>query len=109
MKPTARTLKLLREWGLNYDKTETWIPFAPGDPRRRFSPGMKKDYLGIIDYIAFNEIFTIGVQSCGADFAAHIRTICIDERLNTLDWLASPHRKLWLIGWRKVKKNVVVN
>jgi hypothetical protein len=92
-KNTERTLKYLREQGYICDMVERFIAF----PKPH---GHRKDFLGIIDIIAFNDLTTIGVQSCGQDFAAHLKKIKESE-MTTL-WLNSVDRELWLIGWRKL-------
>ena len=91
-KNTERTLKYLRNEGYTCDMVERFIAFPP--------PGHRKDFLGIIDLIAFDVFKTIGVQSCGQDFAAHRRKL--QESEMTLLWTGG-HRELWLIGWRKLK------
>ena len=93
-KNTERTLKYLRAEGYICDMVERFIPF----PKPH---GHRKDFLGIIDIIAFNEITTIGVQSCGQSFAAHLKKLQ-DSEMTPL-WLESVDRELWLIGWRKLK------
>lgn len=94
-KYTPRTLAALREKGLMPWMVERWIPGGHGHHGKRI------DLFHIIDILAIDETRTVGVQSCGADFAAHIKTIC-DEPL-TLQWLSCPHRTLEVWAWRKVK------
>lgn len=87
---TQRTLNLLRKRGYAADVVERWIPGA----------NQRRDFLGIIDILAMTAESTLGVQSCGEDFAGHRKKILASER--TREWLRSPHRGLVLIGWRKV-------
>ena len=75
---------------------ERWVPM-PAHPAK----GFRKDYLGIIDLICINEVSTIGVQSCGQDFAAHLKTV--KECDMTPKWLECVDREMWVIGWRKLK------
>ncbi|MCK4521175.1 MAG: hypothetical protein KAU20_01285 [Nanoarchaeota archaeon] len=89
---TPRTLKLLREWGWYYWGVEQHNAFS----------GRKTDLFHIIDYLVITNFSTIGVQSCAGDFAAHVKKLTEDELEHTLAWLRTPHRKLILIGWRKV-------
>ena len=89
-----RTLKYLRDDGYIAEVVERFISFPPPH-------GHRKDFLGIIDIIAFNGVTTIGVQSCGQDFAAHLKKMKESEM--TPLWLESVDRELWLIGWRKLK------
>jgi hypothetical protein len=64
--------------------------------------GFRKDYLGIIDIIGIDGDLTVGIQSCGQDFAAHDKKILASEHTRT--WLGGESRSLVLVGWRKVKK-----
>jgi len=73
---------------------ERFIPF----PKPH---GQRVDLFNIIDILAINETSTIGVQSCGQDFAAHKTKILENEY--TERWLECVDRELWLIGWRKLK------
>lgn len=88
-----RTSEWCRNQGLFPWKVEVFNGFS----------GFKTDLYYIIDYLAIDENRTVGIQSCGADFAAHIVKFLIDERENTKLWLSSPNRELILIGWRKLK------
>jgi len=63
--------------------------------------GTRVDLFNIIDILAIDDTSTIGVQSCGQDYAAHKAKIMECEY--TILWLESPDRELWLIGWRKLK------
>ena len=96
-KHTERTLKLLRDQGYTAEVVERWLPI-PKHP----GGGKRKDFLGIIDIIAFNDYLTIGVQSCGADFRPHVKTI-MDSK-NTIKWLGCYGRQLELYAWRKLKR-----
>jgi len=69
------------------------MPVHPGG-------GYRKDFMGIIDIICFDDKSTIGVQSCGQNFAEHKRKLYNHE--STKSWI-NDHRQLWLIGWRKLK------
>jgi len=91
-KHTERTLALLAEAGFTAEVVERWIPGA----------GKRRDYLGCIDIIAFNDVLTLGVQSCGIDFAAHKAKILAEPRAEL--WLRAPERHLVLIGWRAVAR-----
>ena len=103
MKPTERTLKYFRDRGYICDMVERWIR-NPKHP----AGGFRKDYLGFGDILGFNEIETVLIQSCGSDFAAHIKKIFDlpekDFRSHPARWLADPNRRLIVMGWRKVKK-----
>lgn len=87
---TQRTLNFIRNQGYVAEVVERWIPGA----------NKRRDFLGIIDIIAFNEDQTVGVQSCGEAFAAHRDKIL--KSATAAQWLSSPHRLLALIGWRPV-------
>jgi len=97
---TKRTLKYLRVKGYECD-TDTIVERWVRNPRHP-AGGFRKDYKGIIDIIVFDDTETIGIQSCGSDFAVHNRTILSNP--NSKKWLRNPDRKLILIGWRKVVK-----
>jgi len=94
MKPTERTLKYLRDDGWTADMIERWIR-NPKHP----AGGFRKDYLGFGDILAFRGPETLIVQSCGSAFAEHVKTILALP--DAYEWVK--HRKLMLIGWRKVK------
>jgi hypothetical protein len=114
-KHTQGTLKFFRDQGYIAEVVERWLPI-PGHP----GGGKRRDFLNLIDIIAFNDVETIGVQSCGQDFAAHKRKIEAEDSRH--DWLRckapsilpvsnsimimvfSLQRRLILIGWRKLLK-----
>jgi len=91
---TARTLAAFRERGFLCGMVERFIPQKPH--------GKRVDLYGIIDILAIDRYVTIGIQSCGQDFAAHRQKMI--EAESTGIWLSSPYRMLQLWGWRKVKK-----
>jgi len=91
---TERSLKYMRDQGYNCWMVERFIQHP--------WPGHRIDLFNIIDILAINEVCTIGVQSCGQDFAAHKTKMLEGE--HTLSWLEDTSRQLWLIGWRKLKK-----
>jgi len=93
MSPTQRTLALYREKGYSIEIVERWI----------MGGFVRKDYLGIIDMIAINETDTIGVQSCGQAWSAHVKKITEECADSSRLWLSCPGRRLVLIGWRKMK------
>lgn len=89
-----RTLNLLRFLNWFYWGVEQFNVFS----------GKKNDLYGIIDYLVITEYSTIGIQSCGIDFAPHVKKITDDEFENAIKWLSCENRYLFLIGWRKVLK-----
>lgn len=91
-KPTEKTLSLLRAFGWYYWRVESFNGFS----------GKKTDLFNIIDFLVITDYSTIGVQSCGADFASHITKLTVDQVDNTVAWLSGKNRKLLLVGWRKV-------
>ena len=93
MSPTQRTLALYREKGYSIEVVERWI----------MGGFVRKDYLGIIDMIAINATETIGVQSCGQAWSAHIKKITEEGAASARLWLSCPGRRLILVGWRKLK------
>jgi len=92
-KHDQRTRKYCKDRGLLIDKVEQY----------NFFSGRKNDLFGIFDYLAIDNNKTIGVQSCGADIAAHFVTLLVDQRENTKIWLSNPNRQILLIGWRKLR------
>ena len=96
MTPTSRTLKYLRDRGYYADMIERWIkqPWFPGGGRRA-------DYFGFGDILAFDDIETLLVQSCGASFSQHKNDMLENDMI--IVWLAA-HRRVLLIGWRKLLK-----
>ena len=96
--PTSRTLQYLRDQGFNTWTVERYIraPHLPGG-------GKRIDLFNIIDLISIDAVRTVGVQSCGMDFAGHHKKLTEEKLTETTNWLECPHRELWLIGWRKLK------
>lgn len=91
---TSKTLTLLRFWGWYYWPVERFNAFS----------GRRTDLFHIIDYVVITPFSTIGVQSCGTDFAGHVKKLCVEEEFHTEKWLRNPSRRLIIIGWRKVLK-----
>ena len=92
---TQRTLEYLKKQGYRCGITERWCSFT----NRRY------DLFGFLDIIALDaeKKRTIGVQSFGTDFQAHVRKITVDKREDALLWLLSGNQ-LMLCGWRKLKR-----
>lgn len=97
MTPTQRTIRELKNQGRKCGIVERFISNV--GPH-----GIRQDLFGIIDIIALDpEHGVVGIQSCGQDFAGHLRKILIDHAQDTLEWLSTPGTRLELWGWRKVK------
>ena len=99
LSPTQRTLRALRERGLEVaivEKFNAYIgPF-----------GQRQDLFGIIDVLALDpQIGVIGVQSCGNSFSAHRRKILEQRQQETVEWLSTPGTSFELWSWRKIKLN----
>ena len=92
MTHTQRTLKYLRDQGLTAGIVERWMP-NPKHP----AGGVRKDLFGIIDIIAIGPEKTMGVQSCGSDFAEHDRLI-LGNATSRLWAFPESKRSLILIG-----------
>jgi hypothetical protein len=93
-----RTIRELKNNGRKCAIVERWNPYVG-------QHGIRQDLFGIIDIIALDpEKGVVGVQACGADFAAHVRKMTVDMAQETEDWLKTPGTSLELWGWRKVKK-----
>lgn len=97
---TQRTLKLLRdEYRFKLvGKVELF------EHNNRTPHGLRRDLFNIFDIVVSDPAAgIIGVQSCGTDYAAHYRKITEDYKRNAEVWIHSGGR-IFLIGWRKVKK-----
>lgn len=94
MTPTIRTLQWLKKNGYIACVVEKWIPRI----RKR------KDAFGFGDILAFSgdlaEWSAILIQCTSASNMA-ARLDKINASAEAQAWLASPHRKIWLIGWGK--------
>ena len=97
MSPTERTLRLLRDAGLDPWKVERWIPQA----RKRV------DLFGLFDYLALwqpgplSPGFTVAVQSTGTSHSQHAHKMHEAEAM-----LHRCCRAQWipiLVSWRKTK------
>lgn len=93
--PTARTLAWLREQGWDADVVERWVPGA----------NVRRDFLGFADILAIRGEATLAVQACSATDVAK-RVAKVRSSATAPHWLASPARKLWIVGWRKYAKRV---
>lgn len=95
LSPTQRTLKAMRERGRLVANVEKFNPYA--GPH-----GVRQDAFGFIDLIAIDPADgIIAIQSCGQDFAGHIRKIKEERNEAVFEWLKHAPFELW--GWRKVK------
>ncbi len=95
--PTQRTIRELRNRGQVCAIVEKFNAHA--EPH-----GVRQDLFGIIDVIALDpQRGVVGVQSCGSDFAAHMRKMTQDKAQECIDWLSTPGTALELWGWRKIK------
>jgi len=64
--------------------------------------GIRQDLFGFIDIIAIDPVNgIIAIQSCGQDFAGHIRKMTEERNDAMYQWLQHAPVELW--GWRKVK------
>ena len=95
--PTMRTMAKLKD---QYDLVgivERWIP-NPKHP----GGGFRKDLFGFLDIICVDRhTGIVGIQSCGQNYAEHMRTITEDCKPEVLIWLLQADLQLW--AWRKVK------
>jgi len=95
--PVQRTMRHLRLQGCKCAVVEKWNAYA--GPH-----GIRQDLFGIIDIIVLDpERGVVGLQVCGADFAAHWRKLTQDNAQATIDWLETPGTAIEIWGWRKVK------
>lgn len=97
LSPTQRTLKAMRDMGRIAGSTEKFNPHV--GPH-----GIRQDLFGFIDLIVIcPENGIIAVQSCGSDFAGHVRKLQEERNEAVFEWLRHAKCELW--GWRKVKLN----
>lgn len=95
MTPTQRSMQLLRNEGKICWVVERFISMA--------GPlGKRIDLFNIIDIIALTADSTIGIQSCGQDFASHLHKLTEVKADESACWLNGP-RQLFVYGWRKTK------
>ena len=97
MSPTQRTIRELKRQGRVCGIVERF--------NAHVGPyGIRQDLFGIIDIIALDpQRGVIGVQSCGQDFAGHMRKMTVEGAQASIDWLQTPGAVLELWGWRKLK------
>jgi hypothetical protein len=95
MTPVQRTMKALREKGSICTVVEKWNAYGG-------EHGIRVDLFGILDVLVLDPVNTIGIQCCGTDFRSHVEKLTVERAEDTLNWLQSPHRKLFIWGWRKI-------
>jgi len=98
LSPTQRTLQALRELGCVACVVEKFNQFGG-----KF--GIRQDMFGIIDIVSLDVIDTIGIQACSTDLKAHYDKLTVERAEQTIEWLRSPYRKLFIYSWRKIKLN----
>ena len=96
MSPTQRTLKALRDRGLESAIVEKYNAFVG-------KHGIRQDLFGIIDVISLGPQGVIGVQSTGEAFSEHLKHMTRARAKQCIKWLRTPGTSLELWGWRKVK------
>ena len=96
LSPAQRTMRALRDKGGICAMVEHYNPHVG-------EHGIRQDLFGIIDVLVLDPSDTLGIQCCGTDFKAHVEKLTVEKAQESLDWLSSPHRKLQIWGWRKVK------
>ena len=94
MRPTQRTLALIRKQGFVAQVVEHIVP-------RTF---IRRDLFNIIDILAINTTYTIGIQTTsGSNVSARIAKAIESEQLRL--WLSVPSRRFIIHGWRKLKSS----
>jgi len=95
LSPTQRTLKAMREQGRLVANVEKFNRFGG-------THGIRIDAFGWIDLLVIDPADgIIGVQSCGQDYAGHVRKITEERNEAVYEWLKHARAELW--GWRKIK------
>jgi len=91
----GRTIRALKEQGRIPGIVERFNPHV--GPH-----GIRQDLFGFIDIIALcPDHGIVAVQSCGQDFAGHVRKMTEERNEAMFEWLK--HARVELFGWRKVK------
>ncbi len=102
--PLQRTMGELRSLGIKCGKVEFFNPYAGARKPDGKPTGQRQDLFGIVDILCLDPARGfIGVQCCGADFAAHYRKMTTEKAQDCIDWLQTPGGKLEIWSWRKVK------
>lgn len=105
MSPTQRTKAYLKKQGILCEVVEHWVTFGAKDPRRKFSPGFRKDFMDIIDILAFTKTEVIGIQCCaGSGYSKHVKKLTEEKREKSMEWLKLGYTRLEIHAWRKLKK-----
>lgn len=97
LSPTQRTIRELKNQGRTCGIVERFIS------NTSFGHGIRSDLFHIFDIVALDSARgIIGIQTCGADFAAHFRKMTEEYGHNTLEWIkCGGVAELW--SWRKIK------
>ena len=95
LSPTQRTIRELRNQGRLCGIVERFIS------NTSFGHGIRSDLFHIFDIVALDSARgIIGIQTCGSDFAAHLRKMTEEYGGNTIEWLkCGGVAELW--SWRK--------
>ena len=95
---TSRSIKYYENKGYIVGKVESWVP----NPRHP-GGGFRRDLFNFADLLCFNRLEVLLVQSCGSDFAAHLKKVYASEIAH--EWLCCGNR-IEVIGWRKLKNRL---
>lgn len=97
LSPTQRTIRELKNQGRTCGIVERFIS------NTHLGHGIRSDLFHLFDIVALDSARgIIGVQTCGADFAAHYRKMTEEYGGNAIEWLeCGGVIELW--SWRKVK------
>jgi len=86
--PEKRTRDLFRSNGYIVDGVNRYEAYS----------GRRHDFIGCVDLIAFNDEETIAIQATSASNRAARRKKLLGNE-DAKRWLASGHRKLYLVTW----------
>ncbi len=102
--PLQRTMGALRTLGVKCGKVEFFNPYAGARKLDGKPTGQRQDLFGIVDILCLDPARGfVGVQCCGADYAAHYRKMTGEKAQDCIDWLSTPGGRLEIWSWRKVK------
>lgn len=88
----ARTIRLLRDQGLQVENTEHWNPYSK----------RKQDFGGFADCVSWDGQETVAHQVTSTHNLASHRTKILESMPACL-WATTPGNRLLLWGWKKVK------
>lgn len=98
---SARTQRQLRVEGFVCDSVERWIPFGTKTNAGSVRGGVRRDFCGFADLLAFGHGRFLAVQVCNQNtLAEHLATVGSNK--SALQWVKNGG-EVWVAAWRKIK------